>query len=60
MSKLIYITQIASSTKQPIKIKRSLTALSLGTINKSVTKKVTPSTLGAINKLKHLVKIKLI
>lgn len=60
MSKLLHITQIASSTKQPAKVKRSLAALSLGTINKSVTKRVTPSILGMVNKLKHLITIKLI
>lgn len=60
MVKLIHITQTASSTKQPLRVKRSLAALSLGTINKSVTKKLTPSILGMVNKLKHLVKIKLV
>jgi large subunit ribosomal protein L30 len=55
MAKII-VTQIKSSIKRMYSQKRTLEALGLRGIGKEVTHETTPSILGMINKVKHLVK----
>ena len=53
----IRVTQIKSSIKRPKTQKLTLISLGLGTIGKSVTHEATPSILGMINKVEHLVSV---
>ena len=55
MSKII-VTQVKSSIKRMQSQKRTLEALGLRGIGKEVTHETTPSILGMIDKVKHLVK----
>jgi large subunit ribosomal protein L30 len=55
MAKIV-VTQIKSSIKRMYSQKRTLEALGLRGIGKEVTHETTPSILGMINKVKHLVK----
>ena len=55
MAKII-VTQIKSSIKRMQSQKRTLEALGLRGIGKEVTHETTPSILGMIDKVKHLVK----
>ena len=55
MAKII-VTQIKSSIKRMYSQKRTLEALGLRGIGKEVTHETTPSILGMIDKVKHLVK----
>ena len=55
MAKII-VTQVKSSIKRMQSQKRTLEALGLRGIGKEVTHETTPSILGMINKVKHLVK----
>ena len=55
MAKII-VTQIKSSIKRMHSQKRTLEALGLRGIGKEVIHETTPSILGMINKVKHLVK----
>lgn len=55
MAKII-VTQIKSGIKRMYSQKRTLEALGLRGIGKEVTHETTPSILGMINKVKHLVK----
>ena len=55
MAKII-VTQVKSSIKRMQSQKRTLEALGLSGIGKEVTHETTPSILGMINKVKHLVK----
>ena len=57
MAKKIIITQTRSSIKRPKTQKLTLIALGLGNIGKSVTHEATPSILGMINKVEHLVSV---
>lgn len=51
----IKVTQVKSAIKRPQDQKRTLEALGLGRIGKVVEHDDTPSILGMINKVKHLV-----
>ena len=55
MAKII-VTQVKSSIKRMQPQKRTLEALGLRGIGKEVTHETTPSILGMIDKVKHLVK----
>ena len=57
MAKKIIITQTRSSIKRPKTQKLTLISLGLGNIGKSVTHEATPSILGMVNKVKHLVSV---
>ncbi len=51
------ITQVRSTIKRPERQKRTIKALGLGKINRSVEVEGTPQVLGMANKVSHLVKI---
>ena len=51
------ITQTRSSIKRTKPQKRTLAALGLGKIGKTVEQEDTPNILGMINKVKHLVSV---
>jgi len=53
----IKITQIKSSIKRLQSQKRTLEALGLRGIGKEVTHEATPSILGMVDKVKHLVSV---
>ena len=53
----IKITQTKSSIKRLQSQKRTLEALGLRGIGKEVTHEATPSILGMVNKVKHLVSV---
>lgn len=53
----IKITQIKSRIKAPAVQKRTLDALGLRKMNHSVVKEDTPSVMGMVNKVHHLVKV---
>jgi len=53
----IKITQIRSSIKRIQSQKRTLEALGLRGIGKEVTHEATPSILGMVDKVKHLVSV---
>ena len=55
MSK-VKITQIRSAIGRPERQKRTIQALGLGKINKSVEVENTPQIAGMVNKVAHLVK----
>ena len=57
MSK-VNITQVKSTIKRPERQKRTIKALGLGKINKSVEVELTPQIAGMINKVSHLVAVK--
>lgn len=57
MSKVV-ITQVKSSIKKPEKQKRTIQALGLGKINRSVEVELTPQIAGMIDKVSHLVSVK--
>ena len=57
MAKNIIVTQIRSSIKRAKTQKLTLASLGLGAIGKSVTHEATPSILGMINKVEHLVSV---
>ena len=54
----VLITQRKSTIKRPENQKRTIQALGLGKINKSVEKKITPSINGMIKTVSHLVEVK--
>ncbi|ATA72409.1 MULTISPECIES: 50S ribosomal protein L30 [Capnocytophaga] len=56
MAKVI-VTQVKSSIKRPKDQKLTLEALGLGKIGKAVEHEATPSILGMINKVKHLISV---
>jgi len=56
----IQITQIKSAIKRPISQKRTIKALGLGKINKSIQVYETLQIKGMIQKVSHLIKIKLL
>lgn len=56
MSK-IRITQVRSTIKRPKDQKKTIAALGLGRINKSVEVEATPQIKGMINKVNHLVSV---
>lgn len=53
----IKITQIKSRINAPAVQKRTLDALGLKKMNHSVVKEDTPSVIGMVNKVRHLVKV---
>ena len=57
MSKVV-ITQKKSTIKRPENQKRTMVALGLGKINRSVEKELTPSIEGMIKTVGHLVEVK--
>ncbi len=59
MSK-VRITQVRSTIKRPETQKRTIQALGLGKINRSVEKENTESIAGMIRKVSHLVKVEAI
>ena len=54
----VEITQVKSIISQNIRQKRTISALGLGKINKTVEKTLSPQVEGMINKVNHLVKVK--
>ena len=54
----VEITQVKSIISQNKRQKRTISALGLGKINKTVEKTLTPQIEGMINKVNHLVKVK--
>lgn len=58
VEKKVVITQLKSTISQTLRQKRTIVALGLGKINRSVEKKLSPEIQGMINKVNHLVKVK--
>ncbi len=54
----VLITQRKSTIKRPENQKRTIQALGLGKINKSVEKELNPSIEGMIKTVSHLIEIK--
>jgi large subunit ribosomal protein L30 len=54
----VMITQVRSAIKRPQDQVRTIEALGLGKINRSVEKEMTPQIAGMINKVKHLIEVK--
>ena len=57
MAKVI-VTQVKSTIDRPERQKRTIQALGLGKINRSVEHEMTPQIAGMINKVNHLVTVK--
>lgn len=57
MSK-VQITQVKSTIDRPERQKRTIQALGLGKINRTVEHELTPQIAGMINKVNHLVSVK--
>ena len=57
MAKVI-ITQVKSTINRPQRQKRTIQALGLGKINRSVKIELTPQIAGMIDKVHHLVSVK--
>ncbi len=57
MGKVI-ITQVKSTIDRPQRQKRTIQALGLGKINRSVEVELTPQIAGMVNKVNHLVSVK--
>ena len=53
----IKITQIRSDLKRPFDQRRTIQALGLGKINRTVEVEATPQILGMVNKVSHLVSV---
>lgn len=51
------ITQVRSTIKRPDRQKKTIKALGLGKINRSVEVEGTPQVLGMVNKVSHLLKV---
>ena len=58
VEKKVIKTQLKSTISQTLRQKRTITALGLGKINRSVEKNLSPEIQGMINKVNHLVKVK--
>ena len=58
VEKKVIITQLKSTISQTLRQKRTITALGLGKINRSVQKVLSPEIQGMINKVNHLVEVK--
>ena len=54
----VEITQIRSTISQTSRQKKTISALGLGKINKTVEKTLTPQVRGMINKVNHLIEVK--
>jgi len=53
----VRISQVKSTIKRPSMQKKTIKALGLGKINKSVEVELTPQIAGMINKVSHLVAV---
>lgn len=53
----IKITQIRSAIKRPKNQRRTIDALGLGKVNRTVEVEATPQILGMVNKVSHLVSV---
>lgn len=53
----VKITQVRSLIDRPVDQKRTIKALGLGKIDKSVSVEFTPQIKGMVNKVSHLVKV---
>ena len=58
VEKKVIITQLKSTISQTLRQKRTITALGLCKINRSVQKVLSPEIQGMINKVNHLVEVK--
>ena len=56
--KKVFITQIKSTISQTQRQKRTITALGLGKIDRTVEKELSPQVEGMIKKVNHLIKVK--
>ena len=54
----VSITQVKSTISQTSRQKKTITALGLGKISKTVEKLMTPQIRGMINKVNHLIEVK--
>jgi large subunit ribosomal protein L30 len=54
----VKITLVKSGIDRPERQKRTLRALGLGKMNRSVEKEVTPQIQGMINTVQHLIEVK--
>ena len=54
----VSITQVKSTISQTSRQKKTILALGLGKINRTVEKILTPQIRGMINKINHLVEVK--
>ena len=54
----VAITQVRSTISQTSRQKKTILALGLGKINRTVEKILTPQIRGMINKINHLVEVK--
>lgn len=53
----VRISQVRSTIKRPERQKRTIKALGLGKINRTVEVELTPQVAGMINKVSHLVAV---
>ena len=56
--KIVAITQTKSTISQTLRQKRTISALGLGKINRSVEKELSPQVAGMISKVNHLIEVK--
>ena len=56
--KKVIITQVKSTISQTLRQKRTISALGLGKINKSIEKELSPQVEGMISKVNHLIEVK--
>ena len=56
--KKVVITQTKSTISQTLRQKRTISALGLGKINRSVEKELSPQLAGMISKVNHLIEVK--
>ena len=56
--KKVVITQKKSTISQSLRQKRTISALGLGKINRSVEKELSPQVAGMISKVNHLIEVK--
>ena len=56
--KKVVITQTKSTISQTLRQKRTISALGLGKINRSVEKELSPQVAGMISKVSHLIEVK--
>ena len=54
----VSIRQVRSTIKRPERQKRTIEALGLGKIKKTVEKELTPPIAGMINEVSHLIEVK--
>lgn len=53
----IKVTQVKSGINRPERQKRTLKALGLGKLNRTVEHNATPQILGMVNKVQHMLRI---